>query len=119
MSNPFGVPGISVQEFEQKRKNKEGFILLDVREPNELYYANMGEGVTAVPLSDLSRRQLDALPPEIRDNQAANIIVLCHHGNRSAQVTAWLRNKGWQNAINLDGGIDAYAIEIDSTVGRY
>lgn len=119
MSNPFGVPGISVQEFEQKRKDKEVFILLDVREPNELYYAHLGAGVTAVPLSDLARRQLNALPPEIRDNQEADIVVMCHHGNRSSQVTAWLRNNGWNNAINLDGGIDAYAIEIDAGVGRY
>lgn len=117
--NPFGVPGISPQELAQKRANDNPFILLDVREPYELTYANLGEGVTLLPLSDLARRQLEALPPEIADNKAADIVVLCHHGNRSAQVTAWLHHNGWTNAVNADGGIEAYAVEVDPAVGRY
>lgn len=117
--NPFGVPGYSVQEFADKRKNDDEFILLDVREPHELMMASFGDGVTAVPLSQLARRGPDALPDSIRNNKEANIIVSCHHGNRSAQVTSWLLQQGWQNVYNLDGGIDAYALTIDPSVGRY
>lgn len=117
--NPYGVPGLSVQELAQKRKNGDNFILLDVREPNELLYANLGEGVIAAPLSELAQRGPDALPEAILADKEAEIVVMCHHGIRSAQVTAWLRQQGWNNVLNMDGGIDAYAIAVDPTVGRY
>ena len=119
MSNPYGVPGISVQELAEKRSGDEPFILLDVREIQELAFANLGTGVTAVPLSELANKQQEALPPEITSNKDAEILVLCHHGNRSAQVTAWFRHHGWTNVFNVDGGIEAYALEIDATIGRY
>ncbi len=41
--NPYGVPGLSVQEVAQKRDDGEDFIMLDVREPMELHYAHLGE----------------------------------------------------------------------------
>lgn len=117
--NPFGVPGISPQDLAQRRANNDAFILLDVREPHEQTYAHLGDGVTLLPLSDLARRQLEALPPEIANDKEAEIVVLCHHGNRSAQVAAWLLHHGWQNVWNADGGIEAYAVEVDPTIGRY
>ncbi|MCL4870787.1 MAG: hypothetical protein KJ063_17650 [Anaerolineae bacterium] len=118
MANPFGMPGITVQQLAEKREAGEKFILLDVREDQELWYASL-DGAVQVALSELSMRQLDALPDEIRLNKEAEVAVLCHHGNRSAQVTAWLRGQGWGNVVNIDGGIDAYAALIDPSVGRY
>lgn len=117
--NPFGVPGISVQQLAQKRSNNEEFILLDVREPNELLYANLGDTVSLSPLSQLAQQGLEALPEDVAADKDAEIVVMCHHGNRSAQVTAWLRQQGWTNVFNLDGGIEAYAIAVDPAVGRY
>ncbi len=117
--NPYGVAGISVQDLAQKRASRENFILLDVREPHELAYAHLGVGVLLVPLSELAQAQLAALPPEVTADKEADIIVMCHHGSRSAQVTAWLRQNGWTNVWNLDGGIEAYAVEVDPDVGRY
>jgi len=117
--NPFGVPGISPQDLAQKRDSGDAFFLLDVREPYELSYAQLGDGVTLLPLSELARHQLEALPPEIANDKDAEIVVLCHHGNRSAQVTAWLLHHGWQHVWNADGGIEAYAVEVDPTIGRY
>lgn len=117
--NPYGVPGLSVQELAQKRDNDEDFILLDVREPNELLYANLGDGVLAVPLSELARQGPESLPEAVLTDKDVEIVVMCHHGNRSAQVTAWLRQQGWTNVFNMDGGIDAYAIAVDPAVGRY
>lgn len=119
MSNPFGVPGVSVQTVAQKRADGDDFILLDVRELHELTYANLGDGVTHLPLSRLASEQLAALPPEIADDKDAEIVVMCHHGSRSAQVTAFLRQHGWDNVFNMDGGIEAYAVAVDPTVGRY
>jgi rhodanese-related sulfurtransferase len=44
---------------------------------------------------------------------------MCHHGNRSQQVTAWLAQQGWKNTFNVRGGIDAYARQVDPSVGMY
>ncbi|MCX6044968.1 MAG: rhodanese-like domain-containing protein [Chloroflexi bacterium] len=119
MPNPFGAPEISVQAVEAKRKAGEQFVWLDVREPNELaQVAIADERVVNVPLSDLSSRQLNALPAAAQDKEA-EIIAFCHHGMRSAQVTAWLRQQGWTNVINMTGGIDAWAQAIDPTIGMY
>lgn len=119
MSNPFGVPGVSVREVATMRGGKDDVILLDVREPHELQIANLGSSVTAVPLSELASKQLAALPTTIAEEKGAHIIVFCHHGGRSAQVVAWLRQQGWTNTFNMDGGIDAYAVQIDQTIRRY
>jgi rhodanese-related sulfurtransferase len=117
--NPYGVPGLSVQELAQKRDNDEDFILLDVREPNELLYAHLGDSVLTAPLSELAQRGPEALPGAVLADKEAEIVVMCHHGNRSAQVTAWLHQQGWTNVFNMDGGIDAYAIAVDPAIGRY
>jgi rhodanese-related sulfurtransferase len=44
---------------------------------------------------------------------------MCHHGGRSANVTSFLNANGYPNAVNLDGGIDAWAAHIDPTLARY
>lgn len=119
MANYLGVPGISVRQLAAKRSNGDLFTLLDVRELHEFDSASMGENVTAVPLSLIAQQYEEALPDEIRNNKDTEIVVMCHHGIRSAQVTEWMRENGYGNVWNLDGGIDAYAIEIDPTIGRY
>lgn len=119
MPNPYGVPEISVQEVAQKRAHDESFILLDVREPHELNYANLGDDVLLVPLSDIARRYEEALPEAVTVDKNAEIVVMCHHGSRSAQVVAYLRQQGWTNVFNMDGGINAYANEVDPSIGRY
>ena len=115
----FGLPEISVQEVAAKRANGDKFILLDVREARELTYANLGDDVTHAPLSDIAERRLEALPTSVTENKDAEIVVMCHHGNRSGQVTGWLLQQGWTNVFNMAGGIDAYAVQVDSSVGRY
>jgi rhodanese-related sulfurtransferase len=57
--------------------------------------------------------------PESAKTQDATIYVICHHGSRSMQVTAWLAQQGWTNIFNVQGGIDAYARMVDSSVGVY
>jgi rhodanese-related sulfurtransferase len=48
-----------------------------------------------------------------------SLAVICHHGGRSAQATAWLRNQGFDLATNVAGGIDAWARNVDPTLSRY
>ena len=49
----------------------------------------------------------------------AEIYVMCHHGSRSMQVTAWLASQGWSNVHNVSGGIDDFAEMIDPTIRMY
>ncbi|MFN8491798.1 MAG: rhodanese-like domain-containing protein [Caldilineaceae bacterium] len=119
MPNPFGAPEISVQAVEAKRKAGEQFVWLDVREPQEYNHVRIhDERVVNVPLSELAARQLAALPPALQDKNT-EVVTFCHHGMRSAQVTAWLRQQGWTNVVNMTNGIDAWAREIDPSVGTY
>jgi adenylyltransferase/sulfurtransferase len=119
MPNPFGVPELNVQEVEQKRQDGGDFIWLDVREPNEMQIAYIDDKrVVELPMSQLAAQQLDAVPEELADKNA-EVVVFCHKGPRSAQVAAWLRQQGWTNVYNMAGGIDAWAHEIDESVGTY
>lgn len=119
MPNPYNAPEITVQDVAAKLKQGDSFVLLDVREPYELQSASLPEGTfTLAPLSDLATRQTAALPPAAQAKDT-EIVVFCHHGVRSAQVTAWLRQQGWTNVLSMAGGIDTYAREMDPSVGTY
>ena len=60
-----------------------------------------------------SQREFEPLPT----NQP--LVVLCHYGARSQMVVDFLRNAGFDNAVNLEGGIEAWACEIDQSMRRY
>ena len=86
--------------------------LIDVREPWELATARI-EGSVAMPMGDVPARAHQELDPEER------LVVLCHHGMRSMNVTVWLRNQGFEQVQSLRGGIDAWSAEVDPAVPRY
>ena len=113
------LPEISVNELSEKLKSEDQFILLDVREPHELDFARVSDSrLELTPMSHLAREGTKALS-ESANAQESTIYVMCHHGNRSAQVTAWLAQQGWKNVFNVRGGIDEYARQIDNSVGFY
>ncbi len=89
--------------------------LVDVREPHELSLAKL-PGFIHLPLSqaaDWSENIQQYLDP------TRETWVLCHHGVRSAQMTGWLIQQGFDQAKNISGGIDAYSARIDPTIPRY
>ena len=85
--------------------------VLDVREPWEIEICAFDEDLR-IPMSQIPGR-LDELS---RDGA---LVVLCHHGQRSYQVAAWLRGQGFDGAVSLSGGIDAWAREFDPEMARY
>lgn len=90
-------------------------VVLDVREPWEVQLASVkpdGFSLVTIPMSTLPSRigELSADQP---------IACLCHHGGRSAQVAFFLKNQGFDDVVNLSGGIHAWADEVDPTVPRY
>ncbi|HZR79756.1 MAG TPA: rhodanese-like domain-containing protein [Candidatus Binatia bacterium] len=86
-------------------------LVLDVREPKEIALARF-DGALAIPMGDVPARVED-LP---RDRE---IVVLCHHGVRSAQVASFLVHHGLDRVVNLRGGIDAWSLQVDPGVPRY
>ena len=113
------VPEISVTELSEKLKSDDSFILLDVREPMELDLAEITDNrLEVTPMSRLAQEGIDALSEPARQKDST-IYVMCHHGNRSAQVTAWLAQQGWTNVFNVRGGIHEYARNVDNTIGFY
>ena len=113
------LPEISVTELSDKLNSEDKFILLDIREPHELNLAKVSDArLEVTPMSRLAREGTQALS-DASQLQDATIYVMCHHGNRSARVTEWLAQQGWKNVFNVRGGIDAYAREIDNSVGIY
>jgi rhodanese-related sulfurtransferase len=113
------LPEIAVIELGEKLKSEEKFILLDVREPNELDYAKITDDrLEVTPLSRIAREGLGALSESARAQQIP-VYVICHHGNRSMQVTGWLAQQGFKNVFNVTGGIDEYARKVDPSVGFY
>ena len=86
-------------------------LLLDVREPWEFETAHI-EGATLVPM-----RSIPARAQEFDKQQ--EIVVICHHGVRSRMVGLFLENQGFSNIINLTGGVDAWARDIDQHMATY
>lgn len=113
------IPEISPQELAARLAENRTLVILDVREPVEVEQVKLEDGrVQYLPLSRLAYEGPQALPPDVQDQQA-EIVVMCHHGLRSLDVTAWLLKQGWQQVSSLRGGIDAYALQVAPEIGRY
>ena len=103
---------ITVSELKTRLDSGEHPVLLDVREPFEWNIANLGEyGAKMIPMKEVPAA-LDQLD---RDQE---IIVYCRSGARSANVVQFLQANGF-DAVNLTGGILAWAREIDPSVTTY
>ena len=119
MMNPEDYPEIDVQTLAAKLQTDTDFYLIDVRELWELDLARLDDPrLVVIPMSRMAREGQQVFPPEL-SNPQADIVVMCHHGVRSMQVTQWMRSLGWKNVFSLAGGIDAYAGQVDSQVGFY
>ena len=98
---------ITVQELKEK---KEKFTLLDVREKFEYQISNLNG--TLIPLQQLKDR-LDELDKD------KEIVVMCRSGSRSVTACDTLQKNGFENVVNLKGGVNAWAKEIDSSMPVY
>lgn len=111
MPSPYEV---SPQMAREQLSNRKEAILIDVREPEEFGLARI-EGAQLIPMG--------SVPAELQKLEgladAGDLLILCHHGVRSLQVTMWLRARGIENCFSVAGGIDRWSWEVDSSVPRY
>jgi len=86
-------------------------LLLDVRQPWE-YQTCRIDGSTLAPMNTIPARAQE-LDPE------TETVVICHHGARSYQVAMFLERNGFSKLYNLQGGVNAWAAQVEPGMPRY
>ncbi len=102
---------ITPREYQTLAAEDPRVTLLDVREEWELALASV-EGALHIPMGQVPDRLAELATEEI-------IVVMCHHGGRSATVAGFLQRNGFGQVVNLAGGIDAWARDLDPNVPSY
>ena len=101
----------TVSQLKAMLDGKEDFQLIDVREPHEYDICNIG--ATLIPMGDIT----DHIDDIVRDKP---VVVHCRSGKRSATIIQFLEeSQGFSNLYNLNGGILAWADEIDTSMTKY
>lgn len=91
-------------------ENRESYVILDVRTPEELMVAHIA-GSIDIPLNELPQRWKE-IPTD------KPVVTLCHHGIRSQKAALFLIANGL-DAHSMVGGIDAWSLSVDHSVPRY
>ncbi|WP_310392431.1 rhodanese-like domain-containing protein [Hymenobacter sp.] len=103
---------ISPEELHRRLLAGDDLQLVDVREEMEFAYGHL-PGSLLLPLAEVPRRAA-----EIR--AAGPVVLICHHGVRSAQALGYLRHRlGRTNVLNLRGGVAAWAAQVDPNFPQY
>jgi rhodanese-related sulfurtransferase len=105
------IQNLSPHEVKRLLDTEKNVKLIDVREKWEYEYATI-EGAENIPLSVFvhSVNKID------NNNK---IILYCHHGSRSYQACSYLVRNGFNDVTNMDGGIDAWADQVEPSMQRY
>jgi len=105
------VSGISARQLHQMLSDGNKVALLDVREPFEFEIARISNA-HLIPLGTIPERVAEIPRTE-------PTVVMCKSGVRSARVIEFLRGQGFENLLNLEGGLDAWRREVDPTMPKY
>jgi monothiol glutaredoxin len=106
---PPAVQDLSVTDLAEKLAAGK-ITLIDVRAAEDRAKASLA---AALPLDDALMQQLNQLP---RDTELA---FICHHGNSSRGPAEHFRKQGFTRVFNVKGGMDAWSLEVDSSIPRY
>ena len=113
-ATPVPIPQVkemSAEDLKARLDRGETPLLIDVRENWEYQIVHLPQAVF-IPMN--------TVPAKIGElDKRAEIVVYCHHGTRSWNVVAYMRQQGFTNVSNLTGGIDAWARRIDRTLRTY
>ena len=102
---------ITVHLLNELREKDENIQILDIRDDTERSHAQV-KGSLHIKITEIANRHT-----ELDKNK--NIFVMCHTGTRSQTVVKWLKKNGYENCVNVLGGIDAWAALIDRNIRRY
>lgn len=107
---------LEISVVDTAKRHSEGdddFVLIDIREPEELAICSIG-GATHIPMGDLPSRI-----NEIDADEDTTIALICHSGRRSLNAVIFLQRQGLSGARSVAGGIDWWSLRIDPGVPRY
>lgn len=104
---------VTPQDVKARFDAGEDLALIDCRTPEEHATARV-DAARLVPMQDVPARL-----SELEEHLDEPVVVMCHHGQRSLQVAAFLKEQGFTDVKSLAGGIDRWAREIDPAVPRY
>ncbi len=102
---------IDVTELKAKLDRGDDFVLIDVREPHEYRICSI-PGAKLIPLGEFPKHIGEFDP-------AADIVIHCKSGMRSAKACGFLRQNGFQKVRNVVGGILAWSDKVDPSVPKY
>ena len=105
------VEDIAPAEFARRKAADSRWQLVDVREPWEVETAAIA-GTVCIPMAEIPERLADL-------DKSCPTAVLCHSGGRSRRVAEFLLAAGFTEIVNIAGGIDAWAQDLDKTLQRY
>jgi rhodanese-related sulfurtransferase len=102
---------ITAQELKERLGRSDKLQLVDVREQEEFEICNLGGEL--IPMAEIPKQVS-------RIRRDVPVVVICHHGFRSAQAINYLSQRlGFDNLLNLKGGIHAWATQVDPTMKVY
>jgi sulfur-carrier protein adenylyltransferase/sulfurtransferase len=108
-----GVPQITPAELKQRLDNGDDIVIIDVREPFEWDIVNLAEyGARLIPLDQVLDRRAEI-------DRDTDVVLQCRSGSRSAGALRQLRAHGYERLWNLQGGIKAWAEDIDPSLPTY
>jgi rhodanese-related sulfurtransferase len=113
LPDPTYTNELDVQQCHLLMRSDTPLLVIDCRELNEYSFCRI-EGSTLVPLSNF----MGTAEAEFA-RQDTPAIIYCHHGVRSLNAVFYLREQGFTHTYSMRGGIDAWSLEIDSSVLRY
>jgi rhodanese-related sulfurtransferase len=105
-------PEINAQALVLKLQQPNPPLLLDVREKWEFDTAHIANSLL-MPMGDVPSRAHAEIDPD------EPVVVICHHGARSLNVTMWMRAQGFEQVQSLADGIDGWSLTVDPGVTRY
>ncbi len=112
------IASISANELKGRMDRGERLVLLDVREPEERAFCAIPVSSTTtdlhIPIGELTNRYA-----ELSEANAVPLVIYCHLGMRSMAAARWLAAHGYSELHNLDGGIEAWSVEVDPNTARY
>lgn len=88
-------------------------VMIDVRENHELLNG-MIEGAIHIPMNDVPARL-----EEFEPYKEKSVVLICRSGKRSAQVGQFMEHMGFTDVINLDGGMNGWATDVDTSMTVY
>ena len=105
------MQSITAEQLATLRPGWDKVVLLDVRDPWEFEICRL-PGSVNIPMNEITQRA-----PEL--DREARTVVICHFGMRSLEVSNYLDAAGFKDISNLEGGLDAWAEQVDRDMPRY